>query len=97
MRLALLATVLCVANVACGGGAEEEPPKEALKFYKNCLYEWGLPGVPGTGGPIYRCYYTSACKTTDVCDSYPEFLRSQCPYMSSSCDLCPSDKPLGAC
>jgi hypothetical protein len=53
--------------------------------------------VPGSGGPIYRCYYVTQCKTTDVCDSYPEFLRSQCPYINSTCDLCPADKPLSQC
>jgi hypothetical protein len=88
-----------VFAAACGGGAadEEEPPPPPLRWLKSCLWEWGLPGVPGTGGPVYRCYYVAECRTTNVCDNYPEHLRSLCPYLDSSCTACPADKPLLQC
>jgi hypothetical protein len=99
MRAASLALLFGFAAAACGGGGggDESAPQQALSFFKNCLYEWSLPGVPSSGSPVYRCYLTTACKATDVCDAYPESLRSQCPYIASTCDRCPAGMPLSQC
>ena len=48
-----------------------------------------LAGVPLLCG--------TECKTTDVCDVYPDFLRSNCPYLDNTCTACPAGQPLSQC
>lgn len=64
-------------------------------MYKNCRWEWPLPGVPSSGSPIFRCTYTSECKTTpEVCEGL-----AFCPpeFAEVTCDACPLDRPLFEC
>jgi|SRR5687768_1901743 len=98
VRLVFISAALSLL-AACGGGDDDYGTSSSSpnQFYRNCLYEWPLPGVPG-GTPVYRCYYTTSCRTTDVCDHIPpELRRVACPYLANECDACPLGQPLSQC
>ena len=93
----ILALLLGLAG--CGGGGDDGGSSSStpLQLFRNCLYEWPLPGVPG-GSPVYRCYYTSTCKSTDVCNHIPpHLLPAACPYLANECVACPQGQPLSQC
>ena len=96
MRFALACIVVVLLNASCGGGDDWGTTSSTpLQMYKNCRWEWPLPGVPSSGSPVFRCTYVSECKTTpEVCEGL--FF---CPpeYREVTCVACRQDRPLFEC
>jgi hypothetical protein len=58
---------LLLGLTACGGGGDDDfpapsPPKQ---LYKNCVWQYSLPGLPSSGGQAFRCYIVTECGSGD--------------------------------
>jgi len=93
----LIAAALVLGLAACGGGddAEASSSSEPFEWWKNCRWEYSLPGVPSSGGHAYRCYLTGegGCRSSEICEPW----IPNCPYEKSECYRCPTDVPLSQC